>query len=141
LTSSNHVDRIIRRKGIIELDQMLRKNREEAEACNDPTDMIRARVAAVAAQEEQQKKMILARTAKIKSYLEYGYNRQEISQMLGIHPYVVDTEASRIDKEERENVEFLLVGSVKVVVTYHICKAFQLHDDKRTNQISSTNEV
>ena len=85
---------------ILELDQIHRKAREEQEARNDPT--IRPRIAAVQTQEEQEKKMILVRTAKIKSYLEYGYSRQEISQMLCIHPYVVDTEASRIEREEKE---------------------------------------
>jgi hypothetical protein len=87
---------------ILELDAMLRKNREEAKARNDSTGMVRARIAAVQTQEVQEKKMIVARTAKIKSYLEYGYSRQDISQMLGIHQYIVDTEASRIEREDRE---------------------------------------
>ena len=43
---------------IIELDQMLRKAREEREARNDPTGMVKARIATVAAQEEQEKKVI-----------------------------------------------------------------------------------
>ena len=85
---------------LVELDQKHRRNREEQAARNDPT--IRARIAAVAASEEEKNKMIAARTAKIKSYLEYGYSRQEISQMLGIHPYIVDTEASRIEREDSE---------------------------------------
>ena len=87
---------------LIEVDQKHRRNREEQATLNDPTGTIRDRVAAVAAQEEQEKKMILARTAKIKSYLEYGYSRQDISQMLGIHPYIVDTEATNIESEDRE---------------------------------------
>jgi CRISPR/Cas system CSM-associated protein Csm2 small subunit len=88
---------------IVELDQMLRKNREEAQTRNDPTGTIRARVAAVQAQkEEAEKNMIVARTAKIKSYLEYGYSRQDISQMLGIHPYTLDTIISRIEKEDKQ---------------------------------------
>jgi hypothetical protein len=53
---------------------MLRNAREEREARNDPTGMIKARIAAA----EAEKKMIVARTAKIKSYLEYGYNTKEI---------------------------------------------------------------
>ena len=85
---------------ITELDQQLRKAREEREARNDP--IVKARIAAVAAAEEEKNKMIAARTAKIKSYLEYGYSRQDISQMLGIHPYIVDTEASRIEREDSE---------------------------------------
>jgi hypothetical protein len=60
---------------IIELDQMLRKAREEREVCNDP--LVRARIAYAEAQEEHEKKMIIACTAKIKSYLEFGYTRQE----------------------------------------------------------------
>ena len=76
------------------------KNREEQEARNDPTGMIMIAMAAAAKQEADNK--IMTRTAKIKSYLEYGYSRQDISQMLGIHPYIVDTEASRIEREDSE---------------------------------------
>lgn len=46
---------------IIELDQKIRKAREHREALNDPTGMVRARIA-VQVEEEQEKKMILART-------------------------------------------------------------------------------
>ena len=82
--------------------QRNREEREERAALNDPTGTIRARIAMAAAKEEEAKKLIAARTAKIKSYLEYGYSRQDISQMLGIHPYIVDTEASRIEREDSE---------------------------------------
>jgi hypothetical protein len=87
---------------IIEIDERHRRNREERAALNDPTGTIRARIAMAAAKEEETKKLIAAGTAKIKSYLEYGYSRQDISQMLGIHPYIVDIEASRIEREEGE---------------------------------------
>jgi hypothetical protein len=87
---------------IVDLDKKLRRNREESAAYNDPTGKIKARIAAVEAQKEQEKKMIVARTAKIRSYLEYGYSRQEISQMLGLHPYIVDTEAAHVEREERQ---------------------------------------
>jgi hypothetical protein len=81
---------------------MHRKNREEAEARNDPTGMVKARIAHAAAQEEEAEKTIAARTAKIKQLLEFGYNRSEISQWLNLHPYTADTIISRIEREERE---------------------------------------
>ena len=56
---------------IIELDEKLRRNREEREErapLNDPTGKVKARIAMAAAKEEEAKKLIAARTAKIKSY-------------------------------------------------------------------------
>ena len=107
---------------IVDLDKKLRRNREESAAYNDPTGKIKARIAAVEAQKEQEKKMIVARTAKIRSYLEYGYSRQEISQMLGIHPYIVDTEAAHIEREDRENDRMFLGWKRKSGGYFSICQ-------------------
>jgi hypothetical protein len=43
---------------------------------------------------------IVARTAAVRRLVEYGYNRSEISQRLNLNPYIVDTEVSRIEREE-----------------------------------------
>ena len=88
---------------IVELDQNLRRNREEAAAVreynNDPAKY-RARIAE--AQEEPEKKMIIAHTAKVKQLLDFGYNRSEIAERLNMNPYTVDFVISRIENEERE---------------------------------------
>jgi hypothetical protein len=87
---------------LIELDQMFRKNREEAEARNDPTGTIRARVAAVAAEEEAEKKIIVERTAKISEYLQLGYTDEQIAMRLKIHPFAIQNERLLIEREKKE---------------------------------------
>jgi DNA-binding NarL/FixJ family response regulator len=87
---------------LIELDQMLRKAREEAETRNDPTGTIRARVAAVAAEEEAQKKMVVDRTAKICQYLQWGYTTEQIATRLKIHPFTVKREIAHIESENNK---------------------------------------
>src|SRR5919199_2242994 len=85
---------------ILELEAMHRKNREEAEARNDP--IVKARIAAVAAAEEEKNKMVAARTAKVKQLLGFGYNRSEIAERLNMNPYTVDTVISRIEREDKQ---------------------------------------
>jgi hypothetical protein len=52
---------------------------------------------------------IVARTAAVRRLVEYGYNRSEISQRLNLNPYIVDTEVSRIEREE-EGMDKIRLG-------------------------------
>ena len=79
---------------------MLRRNREEAEARNNP--LVRARIAAVAAEKEAEEKIIAERTAKVKQLLEFGYNRSEIAERLNMNPHTIDFVISRIEKEDKQ---------------------------------------
>ena len=85
---------------ILEIDQKHRRNREEAEARNDP--IVKARIAAVAAAEEEKNKMVAARTAKVKQLLGFGYNRSEIAERLNMNPYTVDFVISHIEEEDKQ---------------------------------------
>jgi DNA-binding NarL/FixJ family response regulator len=87
---------------IVELDQTFRKNREEAQAHNDPTGMVKARIAMAAEQKEETNKIIAARTAKVKQLLKLGYNRSEIAERLNMNPYTIDTVISRIGREDEQ---------------------------------------
>src|SRR5919199_4809568 len=93
---------------ILELEAMHRKNREEAEARNDP--IVKARIAAIAAAEEEKNKMVAARTAKVKQLLEFGYNRSEIAERLNMNPYTVDFVISRIEEEEDKQMDPMFAG-------------------------------
>ena len=85
---------------ILELNEIFRRNREKAQALSNP--VVKARIAAVAAEEEAEEKIILARTAKVKQLLEFGYNRSEIAERLNMNPYTVDFVISRIREEDKQ---------------------------------------
>src|ERR671931_309795 len=85
---------------ILELHAKLQRNREEAESRNDPTGMIKARIAAVQAQEEAEKKIVVERTAKISQYLQWGYTAEQIAARLKVHPFIVQREIAHIESED-----------------------------------------
>ena len=61
--------------------------------------------------------MVVERTAKISQYLQWRYTTEQIATRLKLHPFIVEHEIARIERENREMVEFLLVGGVKVVAS------------------------
>ncbi len=54
------------------------------------------------AQEAEEKKMVVARTAKISEYLQLGYTDEQIAMRLKIHPFAIQNERLLIEREEKE---------------------------------------
>jgi hypothetical protein len=92
---------------IVELQMKLQQNRIRNDT-NSSNSCTQHRMHTAAVDVDFAK--IVTRTAKVKQLLDYGYNKSEISQHLKLHPYIIDWEIGRIEKEEKERRRFLTTG-------------------------------